>query len=239
MWEKFKKNKFYLGWKKLIDDMKPMTWKQRADHIYTYYREYLIFVFFGIIMLGLVVTIISSQSKENVIRGIAVNTSLRPECLSYMTDEYKADLGITDKNKSVELEYTTFGDPMDPENGQNSYYASMILTSRVSGAMLDYMLLDKFAMEYYIAQEVYMDLREFFTQEELDVLEKEKRLIYAQQEGQEDRWVIAVDISDIPFTKDNVTNEGKTYFALSGNVRSLENYRSVWERINAWESESK
>ena len=237
MWEKFSRTKFYLGWKKLIDDMKPMTWKQRVDHLYTYYREYLIFAVFGAVMLGMVITIISSQSKENVIRGIAVNVSLRPECISYMTDEYKADLGIDDKNKSVELEYTAFGDPMDAENGQNSYTASMILISRVSGAMLDYMILDKFAMEYYIAQEVYMDLREFFTPEELDALDQENRLIYAQQEGQEDRWVIAVDISATAFAKDNVTNEGKIYFALSGNVRSMENYRSAWERINAWESE--
>jgi hypothetical protein len=189
-----------------------------------------------VVAISLLITIIANQSKETIVGGMLVNTTMTQEGMNYLTQDYKAELAPNDKNKLVELEYTTFGDPMDPERGEESYYASMILTARVSGAMLDYIIMDKFAMEYYITQEVYLDLREFFTPEELAELAAKDQVIYAQQAGQEERWPIAIVISDLDYVKDNVTSQGDTYFALSGNVRSLETCRNVWERILAWQS---
>lgn len=236
MWQKFKNSKLCKGWCKLINDLKPMNWKQRLDHIWTYYKEYTYVVLFVMIALSLVVTIVVNQTQETIVSGMLVNSTMRQEGYNYLTEDYKQILAPDDKNKLVDLDYTTFGDPMDPETGENSYYASMILTARVSGQMLDYVIMDKFAMEYYMSVDVYLDLREFFTPEELEQLAKEDRIIYVQEEGDEDRMPVVVDISDIPFVKDNITSEGKTYFALSGNVRSLETCRGVWEYLNAWES---
>ena len=39
MLAKFKKSNFYLECVRLRDEMKPMTWKQRLDHLWTYYNE--------------------------------------------------------------------------------------------------------------------------------------------------------------------------------------------------------
>ena len=120
----------------------------------------------------------------------------------------------------------------------------MNLVARVSEQLLDYALLDKYAMEYYMGQDVYLDLREFFTAEELAALEAEKRLMYLQvqeEEGEEpgERFPVAVDISNIPFVKDMVTSEGPIYFILSGHIRDLDMCRNVWDRLNAWESKEK
>lgn len=236
MLEKFKETKLYLGWVKFINDLKPMTWKKRLEYLWMYYKEYAYCAGIVVVAISLLVTIIANQTKETIVSGMLVNTTMTQEGMNYLSQDYKAELAPDDKNKLVELEYTTFGDPTDLERGEESYYASMILTARVSGAMLDYIIMDKFAMEYYITQEVYLDLREFFTQEELAELAAQDKVIYAMQEGETERWPIAVVISDLDYVKDNVTSQGDTYFALSGNVRSLETCRNVWDRIHAWKS---
>lgn len=167
-----------------------------------------------------------------------INLAVDPVGMNYMKEDYQNEIAPGDKWNVVELDYTNFGDMEDREFGETSYYASQILLARVSGQMLDYIIMDKFAMEYYITQEVYLDLREFFTEEELAQLEAEKRVIWAMQEGDTDRWPIAIKITDIPYVKDNVKNEGDIYFALSGHVRDMDACRSAWERLNAWESKT-
>ena len=232
LWNKFKETKLYLGFAKLAKDLKPMTWRQRIDHLWTYYKEALIGVAILAITFSVMFTIMTSQAEETIVGGIAVNVTMHPDGLLYMTDDYKAEIAPDDKDKLVKLEFTQVGDLMDVENGENNMYSAMILTARVSGAMLDYMILDKFAMEYYITQEVYLNLAEFFTEEELAELDAQGKVVYAMQEGETVRWPIAVEVSDIPFFKEYVTSEDGIYFALSGYVRSQDTCRDVWNRLN-------
>ena len=71
-----------------------------------------------------------------------------------------------------------------------------------------------------------------FTEEELAALEP--YLIYAQVEGEPDRWPMAVDITHLPFVQDTMAQEEQVFFTLSGNVRSEDACRSIWEYINNW-----
>lgn len=222
------------GFKNLVKTLKGMTFQQKAEHLWLYYKEWLLVIFFGVLFIGLVFTVIEEQKKDILVAGMMVNISINQDAMNYMTVDYAHDLGAKNKYQVANMDYTSFGDPLDPENGENSYYASMILPSRVTGGMLDYIILDKYAMEYYIAQDVYMDLREFFTEEEIAEFDKTGRMIYARQEEEEDAWAVAVDISDVPFVKENIKAEGGVYFALSGNNPDLEMCRNAWERIHAW-----
>jgi hypothetical protein len=85
---------------------------------------------------------------------------------------------------------------------------------------------------------VYLDLREFFTPEELEELGS--RVIYARQEdeAEEDRWAVAVDISDLPFIKENMGDKTQFYFALSGSTQRKEICRDMWNYLHAWKPES-
>lgn len=236
MLERYKQSKFYHGWVKFCNDLRPMNWKQRLEYLWMYYKEYAFLAGLALVAVALVVTMVISRSKETLVSGMMVNITIDPLGKYYMLEDYQNDLAPGDNWHVVELDYTNFGDMMDPEFGESSYYSSQILLARVSGQMLDYMILDKFAMEYYITQEVYLDLGKFFTPEELADLEAQGLVIYAMQEGDTVRWPIAIKITDIPFVKDNVKNEGDIYFALSGNIRDLDACRGAWERLNAWES---
>ena len=235
MMQKFKETKFYLGWAKLLKDMKPMNWKQRIDHLWTYYKEYLLVVFMVVFSLSIVGTMLVSRSKETLVSGMMVNIYMEQEAYNYLTQDYLADLGGNPKNQIAEMTSVNFGDPFDPEEGENSYYASQILIARVSGQMLDYILLDKYGFEYYVAQEVYLDLRKVFTEEELAQFAKEDRLVMIREEEEEEAIPVAVKITDIPFCKDNINMEGDVYFALSGSTQRPEMCRDVWNRLHAWE----
>lgn len=234
MLEKFKETKFYQGCVRLRNDMKPMTFKEKVEHLWMYYKEYLWVAGLVFMALALVVTIITSRTKTTLVSGIMANITITQDGYNYLSSEYQEHLG-GDKKHIVELDYTKFGDMLDAGSGEDSYYSAMVLTARVSGGLLDYMLLDKYAMEYYITQEVYMDLRQFFTAEELAALKAENRLIYAQQADETDAWVVAVDIAGTEFAKGNITSQGGVYFALSGNTQRPEMCRNAWEYINAWQ----
>lgn len=236
MLEKFKETKFYQGCVRLKKDMKPMTFKEKVEHLWMYYKEYLWVAGLIFVAIALVVTVISSRSKTTLVSGMMANINITQEGYNYLSTDYQEYLG-GDKRHIVELDYTQFSDILDAVSGEDSYYSAMVLTARVSGGLLDYMLLDEFALRYYITEDVYMDLREFFTAQELEQLEAEGRLITARQEDETDAWVVAVDISGTAFAKENITSEDGVYFALSGNTQRPEMCRNAWEYINAWQPE--
>ena len=236
MLEKWKQSKFYLGWRKLKADLAPMTFGKKVEHIWMYYKEYM---FVGFLVLMLLVAVVTSTVKANqkvLASGIMTNIYIDQAGFDYLSVDYFDHLGGKKGAERVVLDYISFGDLEDAEQGSDNISKIEALVARVSGKLLDYMILDKYAMETYIIYEVYMDLREFFTEEELAALAAENRLIYAQQEGMEDRWPVAVDITDLPFVQDNVNSEGEVYFALSGSTPRPEICRDMWEYLHQWES---
>lgn len=231
----FKDSNFYKELIQLRDEMKPMSWKQRVDHIWTYYKEYI-----GLIVLALFVSIglitsMVSANKNAVVTGIMVNITMDQEAFNYLSVDYAEHLGISDDEK-VKLEYTSFYD-LETNPSEENYYASMIVINEVAAKMLDYMIMDQLAMGFYAGQEVYMDLREFFTEEELAEFAEKDLLIYCMEEEEQVRWPAAVKITDMDYIKNNVTNEGDIYFALAGSTEKTEEVRALWEYMKAWKAE--
>ena len=215
--------------------MKPMTGKERAEHLWMYYSEYLWIVGVVVILVGAVITsLFNLMTKTTVVTGIMVNFTITQEGHNYLAEDYAEKIGAKEGRELVNLEYTVFDLMSDASASEQSYYAAMTVVAEVSAQKLDYILLDKPGMEFYITQSVYMDLREFFSPDEIAQFAAEDRLIYAQEEGSEDKWVVAVDITELPFVQDTITSEGPIYFALSGSAPHVEQCRGIWEHINAW-----
>lgn len=230
----FKQSKFYEELIKLRDEMKPMSWKQRVDHIWTYYKEYIgVFALLIFVLVGLISSSISAQ-KEAVITGIMVNITIDQEGFNYLSTDYAEHLGIGNDQK-VGLEYTSFLD-LETSTSEQDYYSAMTVIAEVSAKRLDYMILDDLSMAFYAGQEVYMDLGQVFTEEELAEFAEKDLLIYCMEEEEQEPWPAAIKINDLAYIKDNVTSQTDVYFALSGSSEKLEEIRAVWEYINAWES---
>ena len=231
----FQETKFYQKIQQLKKDMAPMSFAQKVDHLWYYYKTY-IFVF--TVLAVAVIAILGStlSKKESITGGLMVNLTMSTEGYNYLTQEYYDRIG-GGRGQEVRLDSTKFENLNMTTDVEVNYNAALTLVARVSGGLLDYALIDQSALEFYIVQDVFMDLRTFFTEEELAQLSD--RLIQAKIEETGETWIAAVDITDLPFVQANVgtVNEenGKVYFALSGNPPHPEACRDIWEYLHEWE----
>ena len=219
--------------RELLEDMKPMTFAQKVDHLWTYYKEYLLIAVFVAVLLVMSVSSFMNSAREPLLQGMMVNLTITQEGFDYLTQDYFDKIGGVEGKQYVELDYANFADLADPTNGEDHYNASLKLMARVSGQLLDYALLDQMSFEFYLTQGVYGKMSVLFSEQEL--AEMGDRVIYAMQEEDGERWPVAIDITDTDFVKDAASQNEKVYFILSGNQPDLEACRGIWNHIHAWE----
>ena len=238
MAKKFKETEFYKDWLCIKEDIKPMSFWKKIDHLWYCFKVYILFFGICALALGLLIgSFFSYQSKNELVAGFLVNLDMEQAGMDYLTDDYGVKLGAGKKDY-VTLDYTEFGALDDPFNADANYSRFMILIARVEGEMVDYVLMDKSGLDGYVIYDLFLDLREFFTEEELAQFEAEGKVKYSQYEGDTDKRPIAVEITDIPFVKDNVNTEGPIYFALSGHNPDFEMCHNAWDYLHAWESKA-
>ena len=257
--ERYLQSNFHKEIVQLRKEMKPMTFKQKVDHIWTYYKEYIgLIALLLFVTTGLITSMFYAQErKESVVTGIMINIIIDQEGKNVLSYDYAQHLGVDEKK--VKLENTDFSD-LTTDLSEENYNASMIVINEVSAKMLDYMIMDKLAMEFYTSQEVYMDLREFFTLEELQQFAANDQLVFCLEEdtaaglSQEQLyelqmrsltaegaeidgcWPAAVKITDMEYVKDQILNQDDIYFALAGSTQKIEEVRGVWEYMKAYKA---
>lgn len=222
----------YTDFKTLKKNLEGMTFGEKVDHIWTYYKE----IFFVMAIAGLLLFVFAwtlfAPKKEVVFGGALCNVSMKQSCYYYLTEEYHERIGAGNREK-VDVASLVFTQPTLVSEVDNSYKQSMSLISMVEAKTVDYMMLDQYAMEYYIPYELYIDLREIFTSEELESWGD--KVIKAQPEGGE-AYPIAIDITELPFIQEA---SGKQIFiAFAANTERPDLCRDVWEYILAWTPEA-
>lgn len=232
--QKYLKSKFHKEIVQLRTEMKPMTWKQRVDHIWTYYKEYIgLVALFLFISIGLITSMVNAR-KPTVITGMLVNVGMDQVGYNYLSEDYAEYLKLGDNSK-IKMEATSFHD-LETNASEENYYAAMTVVAEVSAKKLDYMILDEMGMKFYAGQEVYLDLTNIFTEAELKEFAEKDLLIYCMEEEEKKPWPAAVKISDLPFIQEYVTTEGEVFFAGSGSSAKYEEIRQLWDYMNAWEA---
>lgn len=220
--------KFREGWEKL----KPMTWKQRIDHIWTYYRAVFLFAAVAILLpVGLVISL--TTKKDVAFGGMAINVDMRKVGVTYLTDDWFDRIGGDPKKEVAEL----YANAFDPETGdlESTYGVAMSTIARAESKTLDYIIVDQATMEFYIVQEIYMDLSNVFTAEELAAFGQDKVITVTPEDQLEVRMPIAIDITDTAFAKDCLKAKGSIYLAFVGPEERSELYREFWDYLLAWE----
>ena len=219
--------------RELLEDLKPMTFGEKVDHLWTYYKEYLLIVLLAAVLVAMTVSSFINSGKEVLLRGMMVNITITQEGYNYLTEDYFQKIGGVEGEQLVEMDYANFSDLADPTSSEDNYNASLKLMARVSGGLLDYALIDQMAFEFYLTQGVYGKMSTLFTQQELE--EMGDRVIYSMQDDGTERWPVAIDISQTDFVQDAIGTDQKVYFILSGQQPDLEACRSIWNHIHAWE----
>jgi hypothetical protein len=162
-----------------------------------------------------------------------VNVNMSQSGVYYLSDGYAQVLGAGRMDK-VGLVSSSFEDLEKAQDVELSYNAAQRLVAQVSAGMLDYAIMDERTLRYYVEQEVFLDLRHFFTEEEMQKLEAADMLFYALPQDEEP-WPVAVKITDWAFIQANVSNKGDIYLSISGNEPNEEAVRRLLTYIYNWE----
>lgn len=225
------------GFKKLKEDLSRMTFKEKVVHLWTYYKSTLVIAVVMILVLSIVVTSLVNVNTDTIVAGVTVNVYLSEEGMQYLGDDYYNKVYDGDGLEEVYITEMSLRDISDAEHSTETYYTLMSLAALISEEELDYMIVDQSALESFIKYEsILQDLRDLFTQEELDALGT--KVIHQRLEEDGEDIPIAINISDLPFVTENTSMGDKpVYITFAMNSPRYEACRDIYEYILDWKAE--
>lgn len=164
---------------------KALSFQKKLEHIWIYYKWFLISAVAVICVLVSVVQTMRENSKEILVSGIFVNNFSSQEGYDHLSQDYWEYCG-GDENQKAEL-VTGRIIHFDAETlSQEDAAAFMIVSSMLAAKTLDYIITNQASLEAFAEQEVPMDLRELLPQETLskwDTIEADGAVIGLKLEG--------------------------------------------------------
>lgn len=85
-----------------IEKLKSMTFKQKIEHLWAYYKIWLVFLIVAILIVNIGITMYRSANK-NVLAGIAIVDSVGAQDIENMQDIVKEWLGAEGENDDVSI----------------------------------------------------------------------------------------------------------------------------------------
>ena len=152
--------------------LKDASFKKKWEYFLDYYKWYVIG---GIAVIAFIISMVHNAltAKESALFGYFLNTYADIEQNEAFLNEFATAKEIDTKEYSLtidtSLQYTKGG--MD----QNSYFTIQKIMVTLAAADVDFLAGDEDAFEYYATSDTFFDLREIYTDEEL---EKFKDYIY-------------------------------------------------------------
>ena len=207
-----------MGKRSFKETTKGMTFVEKAEYLWEYYRWVLLVVFFGAIVLSMVLTGVINAQKEPVFGAIAVNMPLTEEGNAFLTDGWVEFIGA-EKGATVELFSTSFQDldaTSDPEIALATAYRVVLM---IAAEDCDYLLMDETALSYYKNHPVFTALDEMISEELLE--QYADRIIWQETEEGESIPVV-LDITESAFAQNYMTKDTKVYIGFPGNTGRTE-----------------
>lgn len=221
------------GFKKLRQDLSQMSGKEKLQHLWTYYKWTLLVAVLIIAAVSLVVTAVINKSTTVLASGVMVNKELSAEGQAYLNDDLFEALSQGGLEKvNLNKMYLTNGETVDAL--ESNYYTIMSLAGLSATGELDYVIMDKTAMEQLAAQEMFLDLTELFQEEELSALGD--KVLRIQKKDTEISYPGVINITELPFIKDNMdlSEKDAIYIGFAKATPRQQVCKMVWQRINAW-----
>ena len=168
-----------------------------------------------------------------MIAGDLMNLSISDEGLEYLTDDYLERMGGEKFLKKFQIVETFYSNGGSGEEVEYNYETSSQIVARVAACMLDFQIINKGAMELFLGEDFYLDLRQFLTEEEL--AQWEGKIVYIEYMDSDERIPVALDISDTAFARDCMPNYGPYFFAVVKTSPRMDVVRDYFDYLLAWE----
>ena len=230
--KKFKDTGLGRGIKMYFDTMKGLSFREKIVNTWYLYKLELGVMVLCLFALAAVVSSVINANTTLWLSGDVMNVNMSEEGMTYISTDYFASLGVPKFMNKVQVVDTMYS-TSEKQDFEYNYSVSSQTVALVQAEMLDFQIINKPALEMFLSEDMYLDLREFFTAEEL--AEYEGKILYLEFEGSDDRMPVALDISDMPFIQDNVDGDEATFFVLIKTTPRKAELRNFWNYLWAWE----
>lgn len=190
-----------------------------------------------ILAVGMILVQAGGRRKPDLeLTGVGFNAELSEQGVAWLKEELSPLMG-TGNPEAVAFTMVDMASFSDPDAINENYYLMQNILDLCRSDSLDYFILDKTAMENLIPQNIFLDLRSFLTQEELQQWEAE--LIWAveapkdgAEPDMEARRPVVIKLTGVPFFTENSPNE--LYLAISSRTTHLTQCRTMWDHVMQW-----
>ena len=201
------------GFQKFVETMKELTWKERIAHFWEYYKWVAIAVIAVIIAAVSVVISVQENSKPLLYGGVAVNVNVSEEASAYLVDGWMKHVQGDPKKDRVDFSEMLLNLEANTMSDLGMANAEKLLTMVESGD-LDYLIMDAYALSYCGGNGIFAPLENALSAQTIAKFEGKLVTI----ETDDGSYYGAIDITDLPFVKANMTSNDKIYIAFPGNT---------------------
>ena len=205
----------YVFFKEQWQLMRKMPPKKRLEHIWEYYRFYLLGFLALVVLLGFVIQGQVRKHQEVLVSGIFINTDTSDEGYSFLSHDYW-HLHGSDQNKRVDLIETVIIDFSDISNSQDSGNMILQVDALIAAKELDYMILNEEAFQFYTSRGLCMDLSSILDPTQMATLEE--RLVFADSPEQEMSVCFGLNLTDSVFSSKFGLTAEPSYFVVLSNA---------------------
>ena len=215
---------------RLKNDMKDMTFKEKLAHLWEYYK------WFAIVTVALIVATVSvvfsviENSKELAYGGVIVNLSVTEEGKAYLKEDWFEQLGGDPKEQKLELDVVYLPNVDSAINTEAAMTNVTKLTTMITAGYVDYILADAYSVHYLCSGGSFSALDTVLPEEMIAQFEG-KLVTY---EDEDETYLVAIDISDVPFVKKHIVSPDKVYIAFPGNTGRTERNAAFVEYLLNW-----
>jgi len=195
-----------------------MSFAEKLEYLWEYYRWILLVLAFGVIVIAMVVTGIVNTSGEVFYSGAMVNVQLSQEGESFLTERLEENFNAP-KREKAKLFATSFQDLQNVSDVEMSAAAAYRVVLMIIAKDYDYVIMDETAWNYYKNHPVFTALDEMFSDE---IMEQYSDRIIRHQLEESAQLSLAIDITDSAFARKYAQEGTKLYIAFPGNTGRTE-----------------
>lgn len=212
--------------KKLTTDLGQMTFRQKVDHLWSYYKGALVGFLVMCMTVSIIITCVRNIYTQTLIAGITVNVNLSECGMQFLSEDYMGIYGANNDEAEALINTTQLKNVADTQSMNENYYSLMGILSLCASNDLDYLIVDDEALRTLMPQGIFMDLTEFFT--ETEMTQYSGMLINMEIKDEGVITPVAINISDLPFVDMFVQQEGDIYFTVVCNTKRIDACRELW-----------
>lgn len=197
--------------KGLKEILSPMSFSEKLDYLWTYYKWVLAAAAGVVMLICIVVTCVKNIRTETLYCGMLINVEVSEEGNQFLTSQWFDALEGDPRGEKVEL-MTTYFQPHSVTSSMDMVAGSVIqVTAPVAAQEIDYILMDEVGFAYYQNYSIFAPLTDMISAGQLEQMSE---YLKYSEEGHP----VAIDISDSTFAADCITGEENVYLAFCGNT---------------------